>query len=98
MPVHHIGSYAGAGLAEAGLDLRSDESFLGTSAGATVALHLASGSDLDQLFEQQGKPVLGAPGSSPSVDWPRIQREWARAREADGGPAAILRRVGSISA
>jgi hypothetical protein len=86
-----------AGLAETGLDLRSDDSFLGTSAGARVALHLASGSDLDQLFEQQSKPVLGAPASSPSVDWPRIQREWTRAREAGGGPAAILRRVGSLA-
>lgn len=78
-----------AGLAEAGLDLRNDDSFLGTSAGARVALHLASGSDLDQLFEQQSKPVLGAGASSPVVDWPRIQREWAMAREAGGGPAAI---------
>lgn len=85
-----------AGLAETGLDLRSDDSFLGTSAGARVALHLASGSDLDQLFEQQSKPVLGAPASSPSVDWRRIGTEWARAREA-GGPAAILRRVGSLA-
>jgi NTE family protein len=86
-----------AGLAETGLDLRSDDSFLGTSAGARVALHLASGSDLDQLFEQQSKPVLGAPVSSPSLDWPGIQREWTRAREAGGGPAAILRRIGSLA-
>ena len=43
------------------IDLRSEDSFLGTSAGARLALHLASGSDLDQLFEQQSKPVLGVP-------------------------------------
>jgi len=85
------------GLADTGLDLRNDDSFLGTSSGARVALHLACGSALDQLFEQQSKPVLGAPASSPMVDWPRIQREWTRAREAGGGPEAILRRVGSLA-
>jgi NTE family protein len=85
------------GLAEAGLDLRSDDLFLGTSSGARVALHLASGSGLDQLLEQQCKPVLGAADSSSVVDWPRIRREWTRAREAGGGSAAILRRVGSLA-
>jgi NTE family protein len=85
------------GLAETGLDLRSDDLFLGTSAGARVALHLASGTDLDQLFEQQSKPVLGAPASSPAVDWPRIGTKWAQAKEAGGGSAAILRRIGSLA-
>ena len=83
-----------AGPAETGLDLRSDDSFLGTSAGARVALHLASGSDLDQLFEQQSKPVLGVAASSPSVDWP----EFKGSGPGQEKPAAVQQRFFVASA
>jgi NTE family protein len=68
--------------------------FLGTSSGARVALHMASGSSLDQLFRQQLGPVPGAPAS---VDWPKVRAEWARAKEIGGGSTAVLQRVGALA-
>ena len=85
------------GAAATGVDLRSYDMFLGTSSGARVALHLASGCDLDELFRQQLSPAPSAPASTPTVDWPKVRAEWARAKEIGGGRAAILRRVGALA-
>ena len=86
-----------SGVAATGIDLRGYDMFLGTSSGARVALQLASGSDLDELFRQQLGPVP-SPGAPPSkVDWPKVRAEWARAKETGGGSAAILQRVGALA-
>jgi NTE family protein len=71
--------------------------FLGTSSGARVALHLASGSNLDQLFHQQLGPLPSPPASTSTVDWQKVRAEWARAKEIGGGSNAILRRVGALA-
>jgi NTE family protein len=84
-------------VAASGVDLRSYDMFLGTSSGARVALHLASGSDLDELFRQQLSPAASPPASTATVDWPKVRAEWARARELGGDRAAILRRVGALA-
>src|SRR5215469_7509472 len=68
------------GAAATGVDLRSYDMFLGTSSGARVALHLASGSGLDELFHQQLGPVPSPPGSTSTVDWQKVRAEWARAK------------------
>lgn len=88
-----------SGLAAAGPDLRTSDLFVGTSSGARVGLHLASGADLEGLFHQQLGPLPGTAGagSRPAVDWRAVGAEWARAREAGGGPAAILQRVGRLA-
>jgi NTE family protein len=85
-----------AGLASAGVDLRGADLFIGTSAGARVALHLAKGTDLNQLFEQQLKPLSNLP-PPPQLDWASIRRESAEAKAAGGSLEAILRRFGKIA-
>ena len=52
-----------AGLASAGVDLRASDLFIGTSAGARVALLLAAGMDLNEAYEQQLKPLPRLPPS-----------------------------------
>jgi len=86
-----------SGVAATGVDLRDYDMFLGTSSGARVALHLASGSGLDELFHQQLGPLPSPPGSPSTVDWQKVRAEWARAKEIGGGSAAILRRVGALA-
>jgi NTE family protein len=85
-----------AGMAAAGVDLRDSELFIGTSAGARVALHLAKGTELQELFEQQFKPILNLP-SPPRVDWQSIRRECDEAKAAGGSLDAILKRFGKIA-
>ncbi|MBB5872942.1 NTE family protein [Allocatelliglobosispora scoriae] len=48
-----------AGLAEAGLDLRTADRFIGTSAGSVVAAQITSDADLTELYQQQ----LAGPGA-----------------------------------
>lgn len=85
-----------AGLASAGVDLRDSDLFIGTSAGGRVALHLANGTDLHALLEQQFTPIPNLP-SAPPPDWPTIRRECAEAKAAGGSLDAILRRFGKIA-
>jgi len=85
-----------AGMASAGVDLRDSDLFIGTSAGARVALHLANGTDLNELFEQQFKPIPNLP-SPPPPDWSSIRRECAEAKAAGGSLDAILGRFGKIA-
>lgn len=85
-----------AGMASAGVDLRDSDLFIGTSAGARVALHLANGTDLHELFEQQFEPIPNLP-SPPSLDWSSIRRECAEAKAAGGSLAAILGRFGKVA-
>ena len=85
-----------AGMASAGVDLRDSELFIGTSAGARVAVYLATGAELDALFEQQLMPIPNLP-SVPSPDWSSIRRECAEAKAAGGALDAILRRFGKIA-
>jgi NTE family protein len=85
-----------AGLASVGVDLRDSDLFIGTSAGARVALLLAAGTDLNEAFEQQLKPLPKLP-PPPAPDWPSIRRECAEAKAAGGSPDEILRRFGAIA-
>lgn len=86
-----------AGMASAGVDLRDADLFIGTSAGARVALHLAIGTDLGELYEQQFKSIsnLRSPQSPP--DWTTTRRDSAEARAAGGSLDTILRRFGKIA-
>jgi NTE family protein len=85
-----------AGMASVGVDLRDSDQFIGTSAGARVALHLATGTDLHELFEQQLQPIHNL-GSPPRLDWASIRREAAEAKAAGGSLEAILERFGKIA-
>src|SRR4051812_9101615 len=82
-----------AGMASAGVDLRNSDLFIGTSAGARVALHLAAGTDLGALLEQQFVPISNLTRSA-APDYVSIRRECAEARAAGGSLEAILKRFG----
>jgi NTE family protein len=85
-----------AGMASVGVDLRDADLFIGTSAGARVALHLALGTDLSELFEQTLTPIHSLT-SPPRIDWPTIRREAAEAKAAGGSLDGILKRFGKIA-
>ncbi len=85
------------GMAEAGIDVRNADLLVGTSSGTRVALHLASGVALEELFERQLGPGARPAGPPPAVDWMKVRGDIARANEAGGGTTAILQRIGTLA-
>jgi len=85
-----------AGLADAGLDIRDADTFIGTSAGARVALDLTSGRPLHELYERR---LAHAPpsGEAAKLDWSRIRAGVDEAKAAGGSSAEILKRYGSLA-
>jgi NTE family protein len=86
-----------AGMADAGIDPRTADLFVGTSAGAIVAALITSGVSLDELWRQQ----LAIPGetksSAPKFDFNQWRENFGRARGGGGTPTEILRRIGSLA-
>src|SRR5258706_11504096 len=93
------------GMAESGIDVRDADVLIGTSSGARVALQLASGAPLDEVFARQvgagthtGRPSLGtAPQAGRQSGAVDLQREVAQAKELGGDRAEILRRYGQLA-
>ena len=84
-----------AGLADAGLDVRAADTFVGTSAGARVGAEVTSGASLDDLFAKQIAPPQKR--MFPDIDWMRWRGDFQAARAGGGEPAEILRRIGSLT-
>ena len=92
------------GLADAGIDIRDADLFVGTSAGARVALDLTSGAPLEHIYQRRAQPPpagpTGAPAnaaSTPAIDWARIKAGVDEAQRAGGTTAEILQRYGSLA-
>lgn len=86
-----------AGMADAGLDVRDADLVVGTSAGARVALDLASGQALEEIYQRRAGPG-GPPMEPPAlVDWARIRAGVDEAKQAGGSVAEILRRYGALA-
>jgi len=85
------------GMAEAGVDVRTAELLVGTSAGARVAVQLASGLPLEELFRRQIDPRIQPPESPPGVDWKEWRSAITRAKEGGGGTKEVLRRIGLLA-
>jgi NTE family protein len=85
------------GMADAGLDVRDADRFVGTSAGSRVALHLVSGVAHEDAYRRRLRPNPPSPEPPPAVDWVALRDGLARARHAGGTPTEILRRVGSLA-
>ncbi len=85
------------GMADAGLDVRNADLFVGTSSGSRVALHLASGAAHEDEYQRRLQP--GPPSSErpPVVDWVGILDGVARAKQAGGSRTEIMRRIGSLA-
>ena len=85
------------GLADAGVDVRNADLLIGTSSGARVALQLACGTPLEEVFARQIAAAPHVGSQTAAVDWGRLQRDVARAKELGGGRAEILRRMGQLA-
>lgn len=85
-----------AGMADEGVDVQNADLLVGTSSGARVALHLASGATPEEIFEGRISPNPQLAERPPVVDWVQLRGDLARAKEV-GGPTEILREIGSLA-
>lgn len=85
------------GMADAGLDVRDADLFVGTSAGARVALDLASGKALGEIYQRRAGPSGPPAEPPPMVDWARIRVGVDDAKQVGGSLAEILRRYGALA-
>ena len=85
------------GLEERGISLKNAGLFVGTSAGARVAIQLASGVGLEELFRRQIDLKLHASEEAPHIDWKQWRSEITKARDGGGDTREILRRVGKLA-
>ena len=86
-----------AGMADAGLDVRNADLFVGTSAGARVALDLTGGTPLEEIHQRRvaaAGPTRDAPAA---IDWARIRAGVDEAKRAGGDTVKILRRYGALA-
>jgi NTE family protein len=86
-----------AGMADAGIDPRDADLFVGTSAGAIVAAQITSGLSLDELFRRQVAAPREVAPSAPAVDFKRWREDLGRAKSGGGTPTEILQRIGSLA-
>jgi NTE family protein len=86
-----------AGMADAGIDPRDADLFVGTSAGAIVAAQITSGISLDDLFRRQLAAPRRTASSAPQVDFKRWREDLGRAKSAGGTPTEVLRRIGALA-
>ena len=85
-----------AGMADAGLDVRDADLFVGTSSGSRVALHLASGIAHEEAFERRLRPGPPSSERAAAVDWVGFRDGVARAKKAGGTSSEFLRTIGSL--
>jgi NTE family protein len=85
------------GMADAGIDVRDADLFVGTSAGSVVAAQITSGFALEELFQRQVDPSLQINEPAPPVDFTRWRANLMRAKEGAGSATEFLRRVGSLT-
>jgi NTE family protein len=85
------------GLAEAGIDIRNADLFVGTSAGANVSAQITSGLALDELFQRQVDPALQAHELVSQPDFEKMLAEFTRAFKEGGTGSEILQRIGALA-
>lgn len=85
------------GMADAGLDIRNADLLLGTSAGARVALDLASGKALEEIYQRRARQDGPPEGAPARIDWARIRAGVEDAKRSGGSPAEILQRYGALA-
>jgi NTE family protein len=88
-------------MADAGLDVRNADLFVGTSSGARVALELVSGRTFDDVYGRRATPAGPSPRGPaeppPKIDWGRISEGVERARAQGGSTSEVLRRYGALA-
>jgi NTE family protein len=86
-----------AGLADAGIDVRNADLFIGTSAGSRVAAQITSGLTLEELFQRQVDPRLQINDLAVKVDFRKLKEEYAKAKQGAGGNVELLKRMGAFA-
>jgi NTE family protein len=82
------------GLAEAGLDVRMADAFIGTSAGSIVTTQLLAGPGIEVLYEQAGQPVDAPPMD---LDFTAISASWAAATAGAVSADDARARIGRLA-
>ena len=82
------------GLAEEGVDLREAETYVGTSAGAVVALRLLAAADTAELYAEACRPVDATPME---LDYPAVEASWAAAAAGATSAADARARIGALA-
>src|SRR5690348_15116768 len=72
------------GLAEAGIDVRNANLFVGTSAGATVAAQITSSLTLHELFQRLVDPALQTHELAPQPNFQEMLAGFTQAFKAGG--------------
>lgn len=85
------------GLAEAGIDVRNADLFVGTSAGSTVAAQITSGLTLDKLFQQLVDPALQTHELATQPDFQKMLADFTRAFKEGGTSSQIMQRFGTLA-
>ena len=85
-----------AGMADAGLDVRDADLFIGTSAGSVVAAQITSGLAIEELFQRQVDPRLQVDEPAPAVDFTQWRAEVVRAKNAARNATEFLSGIGSL--
>jgi NTE family protein len=86
-----------AGLADAKIDVRNADLFVGTSAGSQVAAQINSGLTLQELFQRQVDRRLRPKELAVKVDFRKLKEDYARAKQGEGGNIGILQRMGALA-
>ncbi|HEY1813448.1 MAG TPA: patatin-like phospholipase family protein [Kofleriaceae bacterium] len=82
-----------AGLADGGVDVRDADLFVGTSAGARVAVKLAGATATEELYRRS----LEMAGKPPSFDVKRWRAQILDAKRGGGAPREILKRIRDLA-
>jgi NTE family protein len=82
------------GLAEAGLDLRIADAFIGTSAGSIVTAQLLAGPGIDALYDQARQPIDVAPMD---LDFAAVSASWAAAAAGAMSADDARARIGRLA-
>jgi NTE family protein len=86
------------GLAEAGIDVRNADLFVGTSAGATVAAQITSNLTLYELFQRLVDPALQTQELAPQTGFiQEMLAGFTHAFKEGGTSEQILQRIGSLA-
>jgi NTE family protein len=86
-----------AGLARSGVDIRSADLLVGTSAGSVVAAQITSVLDIEDLYRQQVDPQRQVAELQPTVDFNQLKARIAQVKEGSGEPIESLRRLGALA-
>jgi NTE family protein len=85
------------GLAEAGIDVRNADLFVGTSAGSTVAAQITSGLTLNELFQRLVDPALQTHELAPQPNFQEMLAGFTSAFKEGGTSSQIMQRIGTLA-